>query len=1099
MGTFDGGALQAMPRISWFKKPILLFSLSMGAVIAEAQPVITVQPVSQTVNLGGSATFSVTATDANPIGYQWQFNGTAIDMATGATLTLSDLGAPQAGSYTVYVYDSAGGVTSTAATLTIAGGPVITSSLTLSAYSQTFPFYYTVTGTNSPTQFGATGLPPGLSMDPLTGVISGTPTANGVYSVDLSATNSSGVGTATLTLTITEPPYYLYPLSVTTPVPFSNLTGIVSGGSGIFYLADSGNNIIYRFDSGKLAATVYAGTSGVAGTSDGVGTAAAFNGPTALAIDGSGNIYVADTASSTIRKISSTGSVTTLAGVPGEPGTTDGPANSAHFNYPQGVAVDAAGNVYVADTGNHTIRQISTGGTVTTIAGTAGSTRMTDGTGASAQFINPLTLVFDSKGILYILDSFNGIYGVRTLDTSLGTVKTLVTQSAGIFSDGSDGSLAIDSSDNLFLMIAESRNAVLEVVSTSGVVLSQSALLNSGGYYGAVVPNATVVDQSGQIIGTSKGSLIGSTFATGATITNQPTIVESTIDLDYPNTETLATISVGASSLPQNSSIGGPALYYQWFLDGNPIQQPNIPGDFLTPPSGSFETLVNANTVGTYSVLITDEYGGAVLSDGVFLSFTPQFSVLCGPVEQAVALGSDATFVATTAGTVAPAYQWNFNGTPIPGATCTSYTVSDAVIANSGAYSVTVIDQGYSVSSQPCFLTVSEASGGPSIEFQPQSLTVNANETVVLGVSLSSPQVTATSSHVEARAASADTFQWYFNGSPLTDGNGISGSQTSTLVLSGSGASAGSYSCLIENSAGSVFTFPATLALSQTTDIGRLTNVSCRALVGTGSDILIAGFIVGGSGTSGSEPFLVRASGPALVPFDVTGTLSDPELELFNTTSGTALVASNAGWAGSPQVTSTAASVGAFAWASPTSHDAALVESLASGQYTANVSGETGDTGVALAEVYDAAADGEYTPTNPRLVNISARVRVGTGSDSLIAGFVIGGSTSKTVLVRASGPALGQFDVAGTLPDPELQLYKSNGDGTSNLLASNTGWGGDVELAAVAASVGAFSWGTSATPDSAILLTLPPGAYTAQVSGASGDTGIALVEVYEVQ
>jgi hypothetical protein len=127
------------------------------------------------------------------------------------------------------------------------------------------------------------------------------------------------------------------------------------------------------------------------------------------------------------------------------------------------------------------------------------------------------------------------------------------------------------------------------------------------------------------------------------------------------------------------------------------------------------------------------------------------------------------------------------------------------------------------------------------------------------------------------------------------------------------------------------------------------------------------------------------------------------------------------------------------------------------------------------------------------LINISARVQVGTGGNILIAGFVIGGTTSKTVLIRASGPALVPFGVTGTLPDPQLQLYSD-----STVLESNDGWGGDAQIAATAATVGAFSWGTSATPDSAILVTLPPGAYTAQVSGASGDTGIALVEIYDV-
>lgn len=107
-----------------------------------------------------------------------------------------------------------------------------------------------------------------------------------------------------------------------------------------------------------------------------------------------------------------------------------------------------------------------------------------------------------------------------------------------------------------------------------------------------------------------------------------------------------------------------------------------------------------------------------------------------------------------------------------------------------------------------------------------------------------------------------------------------------------------------------------------------------------------------------------------------------------------------------------------------------------------------------------------------------------------------GGTTAKTVLVRASGPSLVPFRVSGTLPDPELQLFAA---GSSSVpVAASTGWGGSAQIAAASASAGAFSWGTSATPDSAILLTLPPGAYTAMVSGASGDGGVALIEVYDI-
>jgi len=282
--------------------------------------------------------------------------------------------------------------------------------------------------------------------------------------------------------------------------------------------------------------------------------------------------------------------------------------------------------------------------------------------------------------------------------------------------------------------------------------------------------------------------------------------------------------------------------------------------------------------------------------------------------------------------------------------------------------------------------------------------------------------------------------------------------------------------------------------LTNTTNIGRLINISCRADVGTVANILIAGFAVGGQGTSGEESLLIRASGPALAaaPFDVAGTLPDPQLTLF---SGATVQGTNNGWGGNAQIMSTAASVGAFPWTNSSSHDSALLETLSGGPYTAQIAGQSGDTGVALAEVYDATPSGTYTLATPRLVNISTRVQVGTGGGILIAGFVIGGTTSRTVLIRASGPVLAAapFNVAGTLPDPQLELYSG-----ATLLESDNGWGGNQEIVSTAASVGAFAWSSPASADSALLITLPPGPYTAQVAGASGDTGVALIEVYEV-
>jgi hypothetical protein len=368
---------------------------------------------------------------------------------------------------------------------------------------------------------------------------------------------------------------------------------------------------------------------------------------------------------------------------------------------------------------------------------------------------------------------------------------------------------------------------------------------------------------------------------------------------------------------------------------------------------------------------------------------------------------------------------------------------------------------------------------------QPASQTIAAGDTVVFSA---------------VATGSAQTYQWLFNGSPLSDGASggaaISGATGPTLIVSGAtAASAGSYACVATSFGNSATSGTATLAISTAADAGRLADVSCRAGVGTGGNVLIAGFVLGGQGTSGSIPVLIRASGPALAPLGVAGALPDPDLQLYGTGG---VLASDVGWAGSPLISLAAALVGAFPWNNPSSLDSALYETLAAGPYTALVSGAGGDTGVALAEVYDATPAGSRLPTTPRLINISGRAQVGTGGNVLIAGFVIGGSTSKTVLIRASGPALSKFGIPGTLPDPLLKLYQDNSGGPSTLIGTDAGWGGDAQIAAAAASVGAFSWGASPSADSVLLITLPPGAYTAEVAGSNGDTGVALVEVYEV-
>jgi hypothetical protein len=174
--------------------------------------------------------------------------------------------------------------------------------------------------------------------------------------------------------------------------------------------------------------------------------------------------------------------------------------------------------------------------------------------------------------------------------------------------------------------------------------------------------------------------------------------------------------------------------------------------------------------------------------------------------------------------------------------------------------------------------------------------------------------------------------------------------------------------------------------------------------------------------------------------------------------------------------------------------DAALVATLSSGGYSVQVSGNGTGTGTALTELYDTTPIAAYTLTVPRLVNVSCNTTLPTGG-TLTAGFTVGGTSNKTVLIRASGPTLAGFGLTGTMADPQIVVQAA---GSSAVLAANAGWGGDPQIAAAAASVSAFAFVSPTSLDSAVLLTLAPGGYSAVVNSASGGGGTTVVEVYEI-
>ena len=256
-----------------------------------------------------------------------------------------------------------------------------------------------------------------------------------------------------------------------------------------------------------------------------------------------------------------------------------------------------------------------------------------------------------------------------------------------------------------------------------------------------------------------------------------------------------------------------------------------------------------------------------------------------------------------------------------------------------------------------------------------------------------------------------------------------------------------------------------------------LANISTRTRVGSGDEVLIGGFIVQGAQ---SKKVILRAIGPSLTQLGVTGALADPTLELHDQSG--ALIASNDDWQQSPQVNEIIAST----LAPSDSRESAIVATLPAGDYTTILRGVSGTTGVALVEGY------ELDVNSSRLVNISTRGEVGVGSEVLIGGFIVSGTTAKTVIVRALGPSLasGANPIAGTLANPYLELR----DGLGNVLVANDNWTTSPQESEIIASMLA----PTNSQESAVIATLEPGAYTAIVEGADGGSGIGLVEVFDL-
>ena len=403
-------------------------------------------------------------------------------------------------------------------------------------------------------------------------------------------------------------------------------------------------------------------------------------------------------------------------------------------------------------------------------------------------------------------------------------------------------------------------------------------------------------------------------------------------------------------------------------------------------------------------------------------------------------------------------------------------TLTITPVGTGGSANITVRAVDVNGNAAQGTFTVSVAATAPVFTTQPASQTVAAGTTAVFN----------------APATGAGSYRWEHNGSTIPSASG------STLVLNNvSTANAGTYQAFATNSLGDVPSAVATLTINSVdaVDVGRLVNLSILTTAGSGSKVLTMGAFVGPGGAAGSLPLVIRAVGPTLGPlFNVPGVLPDPVMNFNAVGDSATLLESNDDWGGSASFAAAFHAVAAFELP-PSSLDAAIVRTspgVASGAYTVQVTGKNNAQGAVLAEIYDASSN--RTAATPRLVNLSTLAEIDAETD-LAVGFVVAGLTARTVLIRGVGPSLAPFGIDGLMADPRLELFDNK---TGARIAANDDWSANLEIAAASRSVGAFNLAGGNSKDAVLLVTLPPGPYSARISGANRAGGTAIVEVYEV-
>ena len=816
--------------------------------------------------------------------------------------------------------------------------------------------------------------------------------------------------------------------------------------AGNIYVTTGGDTIVKIIPTQPLGvATIFAGKHGVRGTDDGTGSDARFFSPNGIALDAAtGTMYVADSGNHTIRKITLAGVVTTFAGKPGVAGSANGTGAAARFFYPRGIALDSMGNLFVTDSSNFTIRKITPNGVVTTVAGSAGNSGFADGPGTTARFGHPVGIAVDGNGQLFVADTVNHI--IRKVNLS-GEVTTFAGVPLTPGSQDDQGcakfrvpeGVAVDSNGDVF--VADTHNHVIRKVNSAGAVTTL------GGKAGAF----------GDIGGTGKTARF---FFPGAVLlygTNQILVTQSSsVGIGTPAPPPALTHTV------TNTNDSGPGSLRQAISDaqsGDTINfSSSLQGQAIGLTSGELTINADITINGPGANLLAVERSATAAIEFRIFNIPPDRNVTLSGL---TIRNGNAHSSSTDAG---GAIRSDRSRVTVDSCMFINNTATyGGAISNSGLLNDNSVEEeapGILVAANCTFQSNSAAFGGGAIFNARVPDGTSADQLAKNLTYVSVTNCTFSDNTAADRGGAICNYKGSLNRLDVANSTFSGNDAPDATAIMCSAAN-----CFVGNS------------IFQGTGEG-------RTVVHESTPLQQSAFLDRGYNIATDRPIRVSGSGGPIFYASTTQVNTDPRLGPLQDNGGPTLT--HAPLTDSPAIDK-GKDLALDACNDPLSIDQRGFPRPV--RFNPAIPMPTGGDGSDVGAV-------ELSGPAPTLGNIATRLSVGTGENVLIGGFIIQGPASKTVLIRARGPSLSSF-VANSLPNPRLELHSA-----ASMIAKNNNWQtteiGGVITADQRQKIEESGVAPDNSAESAVIATLPPGSYTAVVQDANGANGVGIVEVFDL-